>query len=186
MKPRPRFWNLPNVLTLCRMAAVPLMVWLLLEPPDPTGDIVAALVFVAAMVTDWIDGWLARRWDLVTPVGAYLDPLADKLMVATVLIMLIPIGRVPAWLTVLLLCREFAITGLRGIASQWEMVLSASTLGKFKTAYQSVALACILWHGPFLGINAYSAGVVLLWIATGFSLLSAAEYLSQFFRQAMA
>jgi CDP-diacylglycerol--glycerol-3-phosphate 3-phosphatidyltransferase len=144
------------------------------------------------MLSDILDGYLARKWNLVSPAGAYLDPLADKLMVATTLIMLIPLGWAPAWLVALIICRESAITGLRGIASQEGMVISASTLGKLKTAYQSTAIGFILWHvditwfegGPVL--HTANAGLVLLYLGTLFSLLSAAEYLIQFFRLSAA
>ena len=178
------FWNIPNTLTVLRILLVPVMVWLLWDAPDATELTAGWFVFVGAMITDIIDGWLARKWDLVSPAGAYLDPLADKLMVTTVLVMMIPLGWVPAWLVVLLLCREIAITGLRGIASQEGMVISASTLGKLKTAFQSTALGFILWFGPkYLGTEPRRAGLMLLYIATLFSLFSATEYLVQFFRQ---
>ena len=86
------FWNLPNILTVLRIAVIPIMVWLLLEEPSPK-KAVSVVIFVAAMITDIVDGWLARKWDLVSPVGAFLDPLADKLMTITVLVMLVPLGR---------------------------------------------------------------------------------------------
>lgn len=178
------FWNIPNSLTVLRILLVPVMVWLLWDEPDAAELTAGWFVFVGAMVTDIIDGWLARKWNLVSPAGAYLDPLADKLMVTTVLVMLIPIGWVPAWLVVVLLCREIAITGLRGIASQEGMVISASGLGKVKTAFQSTALGFVLWFGPhYFGAAPKRAGLVLLYIATLFSLLSATEYFVQFFRQ---
>ncbi len=185
-KPSPKsagFWNLPNTLTVARIALVPVMVYLLWDQPTQLETAVGFVVFVGAMITDIIDGWLARRWNLTSPAGAYLDPMADKLMVTTVLVMMIPLGWVPVWLVVLLLCRELAITGLRGIASQEGMVISASTLGKFKTAYQSTALGFILWNVPTAGCEPIRTGVALLYVATFFSLASAVEYLVQFFRQ---
>lgn len=178
------FWNVPNSLTVLRIIMVPVMVWLLWDQPDAVELTASWFVFVGAMITDIIDGWLARRWNLESPAGAYLDPLADKLMVTTVLVMMIPLGWVPAWLVVLLLCREISITGLRGIASQEGMVIRASTLGKLKTVFQSTALGFILWFGPdYFGVTPERTGLVLLYIATIFSLLSATEYLVQFFRQ---
>lgn len=180
---RQGFWNLPNSLTVLRIALVPFMVVLLWGPPSHAEKAAGFVIFVGAMITDIIDGWLARKWNLVSPAGAYLDPMADKLMVATTLIMMIPLGWVPAWLVVLLLCREMAITGLRGIASQEGMVISASTLGKLKTAFQGTALGFTLWGGPDFGMNPVRTGLFLLYVATFFSLASAAEYLIQFFRQ---
>lgn len=177
------FWNIPNSLTVARIVAVPFVVWLLWDEPGPNEAFATFVLFIAAMITDIVDGWLARKWDLVSPAGAYLDPMADKLMVVTVLVMLIPLGWVPAWLVCLLLCRELAITGLRGIASQEGMVISASTLGKLKTAFQGTALGFLLWHEVTWGIDPQRAGMMLLYIATFFALASGAEYFVQFFRQ---
>ena len=174
------FWNLPNILTVLRIALIPVMVWLLKEEPTNTEEIVSVVIFVGAMITDIVDGWLARKWDLVSPVGAYLDPLADKLMTITVLVMLVPLGRVPAWIVALLLCREVAITGLRSIASQEGMVLAASSFGKLKTVYLGTAIGFLLFHTDWLGCDAHSAGMVLLWIATAFSLLSGLHYFREF------
>ena len=189
------FWNIPNLLTLLRIAAVPVIAWFLWnirdskEPNEAkmmTSSIIACIIFSGAMITDIIDGYLARKWDLVTPMGAYLDPLADKLMVTTALIMLIPLERVPAWVVALLLCREITITGLRGIASQQGMTISASALGKIKTAYQSVAIGMLLWffpvNFPLIGeTNVYACGVVLLYVSVFFSLASAVEYFVLYF-----
>lgn len=178
----PGFWNLPNSLTVARLFLVPIMVYLLWSPPTETEWFVAFWIFIGAMITDIVDGSLARRWGLVSPAGAYLDPLADKLMVGTVLIMLIPLGKVPAWLVALFIARESAITGLRGIASQEGFVISASTLGKIKTAFQGSALGFMLWPTKPFGLNPPSGGMILAYIATFFALASAAEYLIQFFR----
>ena len=122
MKRPASFWNIPNTLTLLRIAMVPVVAGMLWNPPNPTECIVACVIFSVAMITDVIDGYLARKWNLVSPIGAFLDPLADKLMVTTVLIMMIPLSWVPAWAVALLLCREITITGLRGIASQQGLV----------------------------------------------------------------
>jgi len=174
------FWNLPNSLTVMRIALVPVMVAVLWELPTPKECVVAVVIFVFAMITDIVDGWLARRWDLVSPVGAYLDPLADKLMSTSVLLMLVALGRAPAWVVALLLCREIAITGLRGIASQEGMLLPASSLGKLKTAYLATAIGFLLWHHEFYGMDTHSAGIVLLWIATFCSFVSGLHYFRYF------
>ena len=165
---------------------VPVMVYLLWSPPTEMEWFAAFVIFIVAMITDIVDGVLARRWNLVSPAGAYLDPLADKLMVGTVLIMLIPLGKVSAWLVALLIARESAITGLRGIASQEGFVISASALGKIKTAFQGSALGFMLWPWPSFGLNPAAGGIVLAYIATFFALASAAEYLVQFFRLSAA
>ena len=175
-----RFWNLPNTLTVARIALIPVVVWMLGEDPNRGECLATAVIFVGAMLTDIVDGYLARKWDLVSPLGAYLDPLADKLMVMAVLIMLVPLGWVPAWLVLILLGREMAITGLRGIASQEGLTISAGSMGKAKTAFQSTALTMLLLHYPTLGIDVHSSGSVLLWVATFFSLASATEYMLLF------
>jgi CDP-diacylglycerol--glycerol-3-phosphate 3-phosphatidyltransferase len=176
-----RFWNLPNSLTVARIALIPVVVWMLGDAPTRGESLATAVIFVVAMLTDIVDGYLARKWNLVTPLGAYLDPLADKLMVMTALIMLVPLGWVPAWLVLVLLGREMAITGLRGISSQEGLTISAGSMGKIKTAFQSTALTMLLLHYPTLGIDVHSSGSVLLWIATFFSLASGLEYMLLYF-----
>ena len=183
---RQAFWNLPNTLTVLRIFMVPVMVVLLWEDPTLEALRLGWIIFVGAMITDIVDGWLARRWGLTSAAGAYLDPMADKLMVATVLVMMVERGWVPGWLAALLVCREVAITGLRGIASQEGMVISASTLGKFKTSLQGTALGFMLWGWNDLGSDPRRVGLFLLYMATAFSLASALEYLVQFFQQGAA
>ncbi len=178
----PGFWNLPNTLTVIRMLLVPVMVLVMWEDATPFMNYLGCFIFVAAMITDIVDGYLARKWNLVTPVGAYLDPMADKLMTATVLIMLIPLGRVSAALVAVLLCRELAITGLRGIASQEGIHLPADTLGKVKTAYQATGIGMLLWHEDFFFFDIHSAGTVVLWIGTLFAVISAVDYFVKFAR----
>lgn len=180
------FWNLPNLLTYLRILLVPVMVLLLLDPPGPAEARVALGVFLGAMFTDLLDGWIARRWQLTSVLGAFLDPLADKLMVVTTLLMLLPLGRAPAWLVALLLGRELTITALRAIAVSEGLVLAADVTGKAKTAFQTAALAFLLWHDPIhmsgFTVDAHSVGIVLLYVATGFALWSGVGYLATFFR----
>lgn len=180
---RKGFWNLPNTLTVLRIVLVPVMVVLLWDDPSQEELRSAWIIFVGAMITDIVDGWLARRWGLTSAAGAYLDPLADKLMVATVLVMMCERGWVAGWLVSLLICREFAITGLRGIASQEGMVLKAGTMGKAKTSFQGTAIGFFLWGWGTAGAQPRVAGLFLLYIATFFSLASAAEYIVSFFKQ---
>lgn len=189
----PGFWNLPNTLTVIRIAMVPLMIVLLLEEPSRWFARLAMAIFVIAMITDIVDGYLARKWGLVSVVGAFLDPLADKLMVTTTLVMLVPLGWIPAWLVALLICRELTITALRTIAVSEGLVIAAGTLGKFKTAFQGTALGFLLWHyptevwwWPVTTVDAHSCGVALLYVATFFSMASAWEYLADFFRHVNA
>ncbi len=190
------FWNLPNSLTVLRMAVVPVMVWLLWEMPTKWDAQLAMAIFVAAMITDIIDGWLARKWNLVSVAGAFLDPLADKLMVATTMVMLVALGWLPAWVCALIICRELTITALRTVALSEGLHLPADSLGKFKTSFQSTALGFLLWHYPteilpptqwfpeaFI-VDAHSCGLVLMYVAVFFTVVSAANYLRVFFAHA--
>ncbi len=176
------FWNLPNTITVARCFAVPIMVALLWREPDATWAPIACGVFVVAMVSDVVDGWLARRWNLQSVWGAFLDPLADKLMVVATLVMLVPYGWVSPWLVVLLEARELAVQGMRTLAAAEGLVIAASSLGKFKTAYQSTAIGFLLWHHELYGVDAHSVGTLLLWISAAFSVISGLEYAWAFHR----
>jgi len=183
--------NLPNLLTLARVAAVPLIVIIMLSDSRAAG-LWAAAIFGAAAVTDFIDGWLARKWGVVTVLGKFLDPLADKLIVMAALIMLIPFGRIPAWAVFLVLGREIIITGLRSIASSEGIVIDASDLGKYKTIYQMVAIPGLLLHynyywffgvrSELLHVNMHNFGMFFFVIALALTLWSGFDYLYKFFR----
>ena len=144
--------NLANRLTLARIILIPLfMAFLLLQIPKghtlfPHQNIVATLIFWAASATDGLDGYIARKRNQVTVVGKFMDPLADKLLVAAALISLVQLGDVPAWVAWIILGREFSVTGLRAIAATEGIVISASKLGKLKTVTQIVAISTILLH----------------------------------------
>src|SRR5689334_20540671 len=164
---------LPNLLSLLRVVLVPVLVLALLEP-TPSWRAFAAACFLLACLTDFFDGWLARRHGLTTALGQLLDPLADKLIVAAALIMLAavpPEPRVPAWMAVVIVLRELAVTGLRGIASSGGVLLPAQELGKYKMILQMFALEALLVHyryvvpGTALAIDFHAAGMVLLWMA---------------------
>lgn len=187
------FWNLPNSLTVARIAVVPVMVALLWDTPEPWEAVMACVVFVVAMLTDIVDGYLARKWNLVSVVGAFLDPLADKLMVATTMIMLVHLGWLPAWLVAVIICRELTITALRTVAIAEGMVMPAGLLGKIKTSFQATALGFLLWHYPFtfwywpeVQVDTHSVGVVLMYIALFYTVVSAYKYLASFVRYANA
>jgi CDP-diacylglycerol---glycerol-3-phosphate 3-phosphatidyltransferase len=184
-------WNIPNILTLMRIAAIPLMV-LLLMTGEREPSFWAAALFSAASFTDWLDGYLARRMGIVTVFGKFLDPIADKLIVMAALIMIIPLGRVPAWIVLIILGREIIITGLRGIASSEGIVIEASDLGKFKTIFQIVAIIALLLHydyhwffsagHPLLLANMHNVGMFYLWIAFVITVWSGVDYLFKFVR----
>jgi len=183
--------NLPNIITMVRIAAIPLLCVLLLSPDRESGFWAAAL-FAAASVTDWLDGYLARRMGIVTVFGKFLDPIADKLIVMSALIMILPFGRVPAWMVLVILGREMIITGLRSIASSEGVVIQASNLGKFKTIFQLVAIIGLLLHyeyrwffsidHPLLIVNMHNVGMFYLWIATVITIWSGVDYLYKFVR----
>lgn len=192
-------WNIPNVLTMMRIAAIPLLVVLLLpcwssdsHMQSRDGGFWAAALFALASITDWLDGYLARRMGIQTVLGAFLDPIADKLIVMACLIMLLPYGNIPAWMVLVILSREIIITGLRSIASNEGIVIPASNLGKFKTIFQIVAILGLLLHydyhwffaidHPLVTVNMHHVGMFYLWIATIITIWSAIDYLRTFVR----
>lgn len=179
---RKGFWNLPNIITVFRIAMVPVVGLALWTRPTFSWAVACCVLFVVAMLSDVVDGWLARKWDLQSVAGAFLDPLADKLMMLVALVMMIPLGWVPAWVVVIMESRELAISGLRMVAMSEGMVISAGSLGKFKTSYQSTAVGFLLWHYPSIGIDAHSVGILLLYVALFFSLASGAEYFWGFYQ----
>lgn len=141
----------------------------------------ASLLVAVAGLTDYLDGYFARKWKLESLLGKFLDPVADKLFLLVGLIMLMKLGRVDAWLVILLLSREFLITGLRGVAAAEGMVIAAGSGGKFKLTLQMIGLGFVMWYGNILGFKAYPIGMVVLYIALLISLLSGFQYLSDFF-----
>jgi CDP-diacylglycerol--glycerol-3-phosphate 3-phosphatidyltransferase len=184
-------WNPPNILTLLRIACIPLLAVILMSPSRSAGFWAAAL-FAVASITDWLDGYLARRMGIVTVFGKFLDPIADKLIVMAALIMILPFDRVPAWMVLVILGREIIITGLRGIASTEGIIIPASDLGKFKTIFQIVAILGLLLHydynwffainNPYLHVNMHNIGMFYLWIATIITIWSGVDYLWKFVR----
>jgi CDP-diacylglycerol--glycerol-3-phosphate 3-phosphatidyltransferase len=175
-------WGTPNMLTGLRIAAVPVVVFLLLFP-GKLGSFLAGLCFLLAGATDFLDGFLARRHRLVSRVGKFLDPLADKLLVSAALIMLIPLGRVPAWMAFFIIGRELAVTGLRGLAAAEGIILAPDRWGKTKTLLQMAALTGLILHYPVGDFNFHQWGMVLLWLALITTLYSGAGYFQIFFRQ---
>ena len=179
-------WTLPNLLSLFRIAIIPPLVYLLTFT-DPRSALLAAFLFLLGSVTDFFDGYLARRHRLVSNLGKILDPVADKLMIVAALIMVAGMGRVegpkvPAWLVVLVVARETAVTILRGIALAEGIVMEAEELGKYKFILQSFAVFALLVHYPHMGVDFYVAGMYFLVISTAIALWSGVNYHLQFFR----
>jgi CDP-diacylglycerol--glycerol-3-phosphate 3-phosphatidyltransferase len=178
------FWNLPNSITALRAAVVPV---LLVHPlfAGEWGSTVMAWIFIVAAISDLVDGWLARRGQQVTHIGVLLDPLADKLVVSTALIVLLAMGRIPTWgtwMVVTIVGRELAVTGLRGIASAGGQIVAASGLGKLKTVAQNIAVGALLFHYPTLGLDAHAVGLVFLFVATALTIASGYRYFADYFR----
>lgn len=175
-------WNIPNALSILRIITVPVLILLLLSP-DKDISIIAAVIFAAASMTDWLDGYLARRMAVETIFGKFLDPLADKLLIITCLIMLISLGRAPAWMVAIITGREIAVTGLRAMAYVEGVVIAAGRLGKYKTVSQIASVTALITHYKFLGIDFHIAGIVLLWVALVFTIWSGVDYFVRFSRK---
>jgi CDP-diacylglycerol---glycerol-3-phosphate 3-phosphatidyltransferase len=174
-------FNLPNSLTLFRILCIPLVVLCLaFEGKGPS--FLAALFFGAAFTTDWLDGFFARKYGSVTTLGKFLDPLADKILVSVTLIMLVSIGRVPAWMVMLIIAREIAVTGLRSIAASEGIIIQASALGKYKTGFQSASVIGLCLHDEYFTIDFHMVGLALLWIGLGLTMWSGWAYFSWFRR----
>jgi len=174
------FNTTPNQLTLLRMAFVPLVVGLLLIGTD-RWDVWAGWAFTFASITDYFDGYLARRQKVVTVYGKLMDPLADKFLVVSALIMLQYLGRIHPVVVILLICRELAITGLRALASAEGVIIAASSSAKWKTATQMVAIPFIMARNLW-GIPILTLGMTLLYVSLAISLWSAKDYIVDFFR----
>ena len=181
---------LPNLLSLLRIGLVPVLVVVLLWP-GPTARAIAAALFLVACLTDFFDGWLARRSGITT-LGQFLDPLADKLIVVAALIMLTampPEPRVPAWMAVVIALRELAVTGLRGVAAQQGIVMAAEALGKYKMIFQVFAIEALLVHytwpipGTGLSIDFHAAGMRFLWVALVLEVWSGVDYCARLVRR---
>jgi len=184
-------FTLPNLLTLFRIFVTPLFFILFFYFPTKVFSLLASLLFALASLTDFLDGYIARRWNLETSLGKFLDPLADKLLVAVALIMLIPLDRVPSWMVAVIIGREILVTGLRVVAVTEGLVISASRLGKYKTVLQILSVISLLIHyeyqlniqSSYFLINFHEMGMGLLWLAMFVTVWSGIDYFRKFFKQ---
>ncbi|PIR21087.1 MAG: CDP-diacylglycerol--glycerol-3-phosphate 3-phosphatidyltransferase [Deltaproteobacteria bacterium CG11_big_fil_rev_8_21_14_0_20_47_16] len=182
--------NIPNIISMARIVAVPVFVIVMMainlkHPESPTGKSAALWAFwiyVGASISDLIDGYYARRYNITSDLGKFLDPLADKLLNLAALIMMIPLHWIPAWLVMLLIAREVTITTLRGAAaSEGQEVIEASKWGKYKTAFGNVGTAALVLHYPYLNVQWNLIGWVCMVIFTAFSVGSGAHYCYHYF-----
>ncbi len=173
--------NLANKITLLRILMTPLVV-LLLYFEGPVVCILATLVFIFASLTDWADGYIARRSNMVTSMGKFLDPLADKVLICSVLIMFVNLGWAPAWVVIIIVCRELVVTGLRAIAIDEGIVLAADKFGKAKTVLQIFAIVPLTLHYPLWGTDLQPLGLALLYAALVLAIVSGSNYCYDFYR----
>src|SRR5687768_9517212 len=171
--------NLPNSLTLVRIFLVPVLVVVLLTRTG--GYLLGPAIFGAAVLTDYLDGYLARRRNQITRLGIVLDPLADKLLVSAALLSLVEMDAVPAWIVMIILAREFAVTALRSIAGGRGVLIPASLLGKWKMVLEVVAIFLLLIARPYPALAGLAIGA--LWLAVAVALVSAIDYFHRFWRE---
>ena len=180
--------NLPNKITISRIILIPIFVVLMLIRIEEWGDItilgatmpvthlLGAIIFIIAAVTDWIDGYYARKLNLVTNMGKFLDPLADKLLVSAALIVLVELQMAPSWIVIIIISREFAVTGLRLVLAGEGEVVAANMLGKIKTWAQIVAISTLLLHNIFFEMFSFPFDELALWVALFFTVWSGLDY----------
>ncbi len=177
-------FNVPNMLSLSRILSVPVFILLLLEP-SPMRALLAGIVFSLASATDWLDGYLARKWGQVTKVGKLLDPIADKILIMSALVILVELRPdvVHSWIAIVIIGREFAVTGLRAIASSEGIIIPAETVGKYKVGFQITAVLCLLLDYYLTHEWLRDVGTVALWTAMILSVYSAVRYFMRYWGQ---
>ncbi len=172
-----RLQTIPNVLTGFRFALIPVLIVLFSIKQTTTVELWCCIVFTVAALTDFVDGWVARRFQIETVLGKLMDPLADKVLVTTALIMLIPLGKVAAWVSLLIICREIIVTGLRGLAATTGKVVAAGSIGKIKSNFQYFGLGFLTFPRNVLPVPyQYEIGTLLIYISLVLAIWSAAVY----------
>src|SRR3954463_8601139 len=179
--------NIPNRITVSRILLIPLFLIIMLAPFEwgdmhllgtdlPVTHFVGALIFILASATDWVDGHYARKYNLVTNMGKFLDPLADKLLVSAALIVLVELNDAPSWIVIIIISREFAVTGLRLVLAGEGEVVAANMLGKIKTWAQIIAISALLLHNIFFEWFSFRFDMLALWVALFFTVWSGLDY----------
>lgn len=170
--------NLPTIITLSRIVIIPFFV--LIAPDRP---FLGALIFGVASVTDFLDGYLARKTGQITKFGIILDPIADKFLVISALILLVDMARLSAWIAIVIIVREFLVTGLRAVALSKDIVIPAEMGGKLKTFSQITAILCLIVGMNIFGVDLYDVGIVFIWIALILSIVSGVQYTVSFWKK---
>lgn len=176
--------NVPNLLSLSRILSVPVFIILMLEP-SPVRALLAGIVFSLASATDWLDGYLARKWGQVTQVGKLLDPIADKILIMSALVILVEIRSdvVHSWIAIVIIGREFMVTGLRAMAASDGIVIPAETVGKYKVGAQITAVLSLLLYQYWDKEWMRQLGWIALWVAMGLAVYSAVQYFRAYWHQ---
>ena len=180
----PSVVNLSNSLTVLRIVAIPFIL-VLMQTDTPPSGLWATGVFIAAFITDWLDGFIARKKNQVTRFGKMLDPLADKLLIGSALIMLISLDRVPSWMVILIISREIAVTWLRASLAGKGFILAADRWGKNKTFFQALALIPLIIYYPYFGVDLLRVGLGFLWIALALTVWSGLLYFYRYYPMLM-
>jgi CDP-diacylglycerol--glycerol-3-phosphate 3-phosphatidyltransferase len=175
--------NLPNALTITRIFLVPLLLVVLLTGNFPDREAWGFVVFLAAAMTDYLDGFLARRRAQVTTLGKLLDPIADKILISAALVALVQLGIAPAWMVIIVIGREFAVTGLRSIASAEGLTIAASMLGKYKMVAQVACCSCLIAGSSYRESMLLFLGQLLLWVVVLLAIWSMVDYFKSFWSQ---
>jgi CDP-diacylglycerol---glycerol-3-phosphate 3-phosphatidyltransferase len=172
--------NLPNILSLLRILLIPILMVLYFLPYE-SANIWATAVFIIAAVTDWLDGYLARKWEQTSPFGAFIDPVADKLIVVVALVMIL--FKTPVWYVlipvILIIARELTVSALREWMAELGQrnVVKVSQMGKWKTTFQMIAISCLIYYKPLFGLPIFEVGVMMLYLAAWLTLQSMWNYL---------
>lgn len=165
--------NLPNKLTIFRVILIPFFVVLLLFDITAYDKWIALAIFIVASLTDFLDGHIARKYNLVTNFGKFMDPLADKLLVCSAMICMVELSRIPAWVVIIIIAREFIISGFRLVASDNGVVIAASYWGKFKTTFQILMICLMIADLPLLALVTQ----IVMWVAVALTVVSLVDYL---------
>ncbi len=175
--------NLPNLITLLRILLIPVFI-IVFSDPAALRSLGAAIIFLLASLTDLLDGYLARRRGQITKLGKFLDPIADKFLVISALVLLVDYHRVAAWIAIVIIGRELAVTGLRAIAASAGIVIAAEEVGKYKMTIQTVAIVLLILGKESRAFNLHFWGTVLLWISMVLAVVSGLQYFTRFLSQA--